>query len=73
MADDIATVEQIYAVADQPFTAGTRAAMDAFMAGHPRGRHGTVVYDLADFGLSAEERRAALRPYIDRFGVEEET
>jgi hypothetical protein len=72
MADDIATVEHIYAVADQPFTAGTRAAMDTFMAGHPRGRHGTVVYDLADFGLDAAERRAALQPYVDRFGVHEE-
>jgi hypothetical protein len=72
MADDIATVEQIYSVADQPFTDDTRAAMDAFMATHPRGRHGTVVYDLADFGLSAEERRRALRPYVERFDVEEE-
>ena len=42
------------------------------MATHPRGRHGTVVYDLADFGLDADERRAALRPYVERFGVREE-
>jgi hypothetical protein len=46
--------------------------MDTFMAAHPRGRHGTIVYDLADFGLDPAERRAALRPYVDRFGPREE-
>ena len=72
MADDIATVERIYAVADQPFTDDARAAMDTFMAAHPRGRHGTIVYDLTDFGLDATERRTALQPYVDRFEVREE-
>jgi hypothetical protein len=69
MADDIATVERIYALADQPFTPDARAAMDAFMAEHPRGRHGTLRYDLADFGLESDERRAALAFYTDRFGL----
>jgi hypothetical protein len=73
MADDIAMVERIYDLADQPFTPESRAAMDAFMAGHPRGKFGGVLYDLADFGLDREERREALRFYVDRFGVTEET
>ncbi len=72
MADDIATVERIYAVADQSFTDDTRAAMDTFMTAHPRGRHGTIIYDLTDFGLDPAERRTALQPYVDRFGVREE-
>ena len=72
MADDIAMVERIYALAGQPFTAESRAAMDAFMADHPRGKFGGVRYDLADFGLDREERRAALRFYVERFGVTEE-
>jgi len=72
MADDVAMVERIYAVADQPFTPSVRDAMAAFMASHPRGRHGRVVYDLADFDLSHEERRAALAGYVKRFGVAEE-
>jgi len=42
------------------------------MADHPRSRHGRVVYDLADFGLDRDERRRAVRFYVDRFGVEEE-
>jgi len=47
MADDVATVERIYTLADQPFTPAVKDAMDAYMAGHPRGRHGRVIYDLA--------------------------
>jgi hypothetical protein len=70
MADDVAMVERIYDLAGQPMTADARSAMNAFMAEHPRGRHGGVVYDLADFGLDADERYRALAFYIDRFGVE---
>ena len=73
MADDIATVERIYAVADQPFDSQVRAGMERFMVEHPRGRHGGVRYDLpGDFGIDPAERRAALRAYVTRFGVAEE-
>jgi hypothetical protein len=69
MRDDVAMVERIYELAGQPMTAVARAGLDRYMADHPRGRHGGVIYDLADFGLDREERRAALQFYIDRFGV----
>jgi hypothetical protein len=69
MQDDIAMVERIYAMADQPFGEAARGAMDAFMLAHPRGKHGRVRYDLADFGIDRAERRKALRAYADRFGV----
>lgn len=69
MADDVAMVQRIYALADQPFTPEVRAAMDAFMAEHPRGKYGGVVYELADFDLTADERYEALGFYIDRFGL----
>ena len=69
MADDVAMVERIYTIAGQPFTADVRAAMDGFMQTHPRGRHGGVAYDLAPFGLDADERRQALQFYVDRFGI----
>jgi len=39
------------------------------MATHPRGVHGTVEYDLAQFRLDATEIRRACRFYIERFGV----
>jgi hypothetical protein len=32
-----------------------------------------VVYDLTDFGIDPEERRAALRFYAERFGTRDET
>jgi hypothetical protein len=46
--------------------------MAAYQASHTRGRHGTVVYRLEDFRLDAEERRAALRFYQERFGIPDE-
>ena len=70
MADDLAMVEQIYAVADQPFTPAARRAMEGFMAAHPRGVHGGVIYDLeGDFDLDRAGLRARLRDYTDRFDV----
>jgi len=69
MADDVAMVERIYDLAGQPMTDGARAAMQAFMDDHPRGKFGGIVYDLADFGLDRSERRDALRFYTDRFDV----
>jgi hypothetical protein len=72
LRDDLGTVERIYEVAGQPMTAEGRSAMAAFLAAHPRGRLGRVLYDLADVGLDRDERRSALRPYVERFGVDEE-
>jgi hypothetical protein len=69
MADDVAMVERVYRLAGQPFDESVRGAMSTFMAEHPRGRHGTVEYDLDQFGLSPEERRHALAFYVERFGV----
>ncbi len=69
MADDVAMVERVYRLAGQPFGGTTRAAMSAFMAEHPRGRHGTVEYDLEQFGVDPGERGRALAFYVDRFGV----
>jgi hypothetical protein len=67
MADDIAMVERIYGLADQPFTYGTRQAMTDYMLGHPRNRHGKVTYDLGVVGLDESERRHALTFSTDRF------
>jgi hypothetical protein len=73
MADDLAMVERIYARAGQPYTAEAASAMEAFMADHPRGKYGGVIYDLADFGLDRAERARALSGYTTRFGVQSET
>ena len=58
-------------MAGQPFTPEARGAMEAFMATHPRGVHGGVIYDLeGDFDLDRAELRERLRDYTDRFGVD---
>jgi hypothetical protein len=67
MADDMATVEQIYALADQPFDERARASIETYASAHPRGRHGGVIYDIGDFGLDPDERARALTPYTERF------
>jgi hypothetical protein len=72
MADDVAMVRRIYDLADQPFTDEAEAAMQVFMAEHPRGRHGGLHYNLAEFGLDREQLRQSFSFYVDRFGVTQE-
>jgi hypothetical protein len=71
MADELGTLAAIYELADQPF-APAREALAAYRDRHPRGRHGELVYDLADFGLDARELRDRFAGYTSRFGVTEE-
>jgi len=72
VADEDATVRRIYAVADQPLDDRSLAAMRAFTAAHPRGRHGTIAYDLATLGIDAPARRTALAEYSERYGLRDE-
>ena len=73
MADDIATVERIYELANLPMTPEAHAALDRFMQENPRGKHGKIVYDLKeDFGLDPAELRERFAFYFDRFAVREE-
>ncbi|HWE54683.1 MAG TPA: sulfotransferase [Acidimicrobiales bacterium] len=72
MADDVAMVARIYEIAGQPFPEASKSAMEAFMVQHPRGRFGTVHYDLHTFGLDWAERRRALGFYSERFGLADE-
>jgi hypothetical protein len=73
MKDDVATVRRIYEVAEQPLPESSLRALHDYMDAHPRGRHGRVLYDLADFGLDRAELREKFRFYTDRFGVELES
>jgi len=73
MADDVATVEHIYEVADLPMTPEARGQIEAYMRDHPRGKHGQVVYDVReDFGGDPKALREPYGFYIDRFPVREE-
>jgi Sulfotransferase family len=69
MRHDMDTVADIYSLADQPLTDEGRVAMERFMAGHPRGRLGTVRYQPEVLGIDWAERSGALDFYVDHFGV----
>jgi len=70
MADDLAMVEKIYAVAGLPMTDTARAQLAQFLAEHPRGKEGRVIYDLAkDFGVTPATLRQRFGFYFQRFAV----
>jgi hypothetical protein len=73
MADDLAMVEQIYGRAQLPLTAQAREQLRQFLADHPRGRDGRVVYNLrGDFGVEPAQLRERFAFYFDRFPVQVE-
>jgi hypothetical protein len=73
MADDLAMVEKIYAVAGMPMTDTVRARFAQFLADHPRGKEGRMVYDLpGDFGVDLAALRARFAFYFQRFPVRAE-
>jgi hypothetical protein len=69
---EMRTVERVCEFAGHALTDSARRAMTTYQNAHPPGRHGTIVYRLDDFLLDADERRAALRFYLERFGVPDE-
>ena len=70
MADDMATVEQIYATAGVELTATARAQMQAFVDAHPRGKEGKMVYDLkGDFGVDPAALRERFSFYFEQFPI----
>ena len=73
MADDLGTVDGIYAAAGLPMTSEARAALGAFADDNRRGKHGRVVYDLRrDFGLDPAVVRRRFDFYFERFAVQPE-
>jgi hypothetical protein len=70
MADEVGTLERIYARAGLALTDEARAQLDAYRAQNPRGKLGQVVYDLrADFGIDPAELRRRFAFYFERFPV----
>jgi hypothetical protein len=68
MADDVAMVEKIYAKAGLTMTEAARASLAGYMADHPRGREGQVVYHLErDFGVSPASLRERFAFYFEAF------
>jgi hypothetical protein len=70
MADDLAVAEQVYALAGEPLTDEARAAMADYLAGHQRGRLGTIATSPEMFGLEEAALRERFAPYVERFLVD---
>ena len=67
MADDLSTVARVYELAGQPLDDRARRAHAAYLATHQRNRHGVIRYDLAPFGITADDLRARFAGYTARF------
>jgi hypothetical protein len=74
MADEMATVEQVYRVAGLELTNAARVRLKGYVDGHPRGKDGRVVYNLTrDFATDPAHLRERFRFYFDRFPIHAET
>jgi hypothetical protein len=73
MADQVGTIERAEKFAGLDFDHAARRSITRYLDSKPRGRHGTIEYDLARFGIDPAERRDALRFYTDRFDLAAES
>lgn len=63
-------LREIYRMAEIPLTDTALAELNAYIAGHPSGRHGKVLYNLRrDTGLTPDEVRARFGFYFEKFPV----
>ena len=69
MRDPLGTVRGIYDHFGEPLTPAAEAAMQAYIAANPKGKHGTHSYDLAEYGLSVEGVRERFKGYIERYDI----
>jgi hypothetical protein len=70
MADEMGTLQRVYDCAGIELTDEARAEIEAYRAAHPRGKEGTVVYDLRrDFSTTPEAVRSRFGAYCERFPV----
>jgi hypothetical protein len=70
MADDLGVAAQVYELAGEDLTDEARAAMADYLAGHRRGRLGTVATSPEMFGQDPDGLRARFAPYVERFLVD---
>jgi len=65
--DTIGVIRNLYERIGLPFTPDYEAHLRRRTEDRPRGQHGKHEYDIAEFGLTPDEIRAAFRPYLERF------
>jgi hypothetical protein len=73
LADDVRMVERIYDHAGLEMTPLARSEIETYIAEHPRGKYGEVMYDLrGDFGIEPADMRKRFDFYFDAFPVRAE-
>lgn len=71
--DDAKAAGQVLERAGLPVDDDSLADIENYIANHPRGRNGRVVYDLeGDFGIDADELRERFAFYTDAVGISPE-
>ncbi|WP_232492480.1 sulfotransferase family protein [Novosphingobium kaempferiae] len=69
MKDPIGVCRGIYEHFGDPFTPEAEAAMQAYMAANPKGKHGKHDYSLERYGLTREGVHHAFADYIERYRI----
>ena len=69
VADPMKVAERIHAHFNLDFSPQSRAALQAHVAAHPQGQHGTHEYSLRQYGLTPEAVRDRFDDYIERFDL----
>ena len=67
MADEAAVVAQVYEKTGEQLDERARTAIADYLAGHRRGRLGTVATSPEMFGLDEQDLREPFAPYVARF------
>jgi len=69
MQDPIGEVKKLYRHFGEQLNAEAEAAMQAYFADNPQGKHGKHSYTLEEFGLTKEQVRERYREYSRRFDL----
>jgi hypothetical protein len=70
MRDDVGAAAVVLERAGLPVTDACISDVEAYIAAHPRGRDGRVVYDLeGDFAVAADQLRRRFAFYTEEFGI----
>lgn len=72
VADQFAVVERIYDAFDLPMSDEGAAAMQAFIADNPPGKHGVHAYTPGEYGIDPDQVRSDFAEYIAHFDLPRE-
>jgi hypothetical protein len=71
--NEMPLLERLYRCGGADFTPKVRKLLQGYLDGNPRGKHGSIRYDLQrHFGVSPDELRQRFDFYFERFDVRPE-